>query len=191
MIDFLNINYTSLFRIEKLSAQNLNESFSISSEYSDYYDFLYKDALNYQELNISDTYLLIENQNNDIAAYISLVTDTVALNPKEKKKYKMDSIPFTFIPALKIAKLAVSAQYGDYKNIGSFMISFAKNIANKINDEYAACRILSLDADIENNPNVINFYVKNGFQPLKSNIYKRKFPNRTKIVGMWKDILGD
>lgn len=51
-----------------------------------------------------------------------------------------------------------------------------------------ACRLVSVDADIEHNPDVLEFYSKNGFSPLKNPVYKKKFPNRTKTVGMWKDI---
>ncbi|MDR0518309.1 MAG: hypothetical protein LBH25_14850 [Fibromonadaceae bacterium] len=31
--------------------------------------------------------------------------------------------------------------------------------------QYMACRFLSVDADIEHNANVLNFYKKNGFLP--------------------------
>lgn len=57
-----------------------------------------------------------------------------------------------------------------------------------MNDGFMAYRLVSVDADIEHNPDVLNFYSKNGFLPLKNSVYKKKFPNRTKIVGMWKDI---
>lgn len=51
-----------------------------------------------------------------------------------------------------------------------------------------ACRLVSVDADIEHNPDVLDFYMKNGFLSLKNSVYKKKFPSRTKTVGMWKDI---
>lgn len=70
----------------------------------------------------------------------------------------------------------------------SILIRFACTKAFKVNDNFMACRLVSVDADIEHNPNVLEFYNKNGFLPLKNSVYKKKFPNRTKIVGMWKDI---
>lgn len=168
MTDFLTDDVSSLFVIEKLSAQNLNDSFAISEQFSEYKDFLYKDALNYQSLFISQTFLLIEKSTRTIVAYVSLTADTVAL---------------------KIAKLAVSSYAnGKFKHIGSYLIKFACAKAFKVNESFMACRLVSVDADIEHNPDVIEFYSKNGFSPLKNPVYKKKFPNRTKTVGMWKDI---
>ena len=97
MIDLLKDDDSKFLVLEKLSEKNLNETFSVDSQFEEYKDFLYKDALLYQSLFISKTYLLLEK--------------------------------------------------------------------------------------------VVEFYQKNGFMPLKSNIYKRKFPTRTKIIGMWKNIL--
>lgn len=189
MTDFLTDDVSSLFVIEKLSKQNLNDSFEISEQFSEYKDFLYQDALNYQSLFISQTFLLIEKSTRKIAAYISLVADTVALKPSEKKKAGLHGIPFLFLPALKIAKLAVSS-YAErkFKHIGSYLIKFACAKAFKVNESFMACRLVSVDADIEHNPDVLEFYSKNGFSPLKNPVYKKKFPNRTKTVGMWKDI---
>lgn len=189
MIDLLSDSISELLVIEKLSEENLNDSFSVLEKYSEYKDFLYNDALNYQELYISNTYLLIERLTRKILAYISFACDTVALNLKEKKKSSLEGIPYTFLPAFKITKLAVSNLAVDYEHIGSFLIMFACDKAFNCNNEFSACRIVSVDADIEHNPDVIKFYEKNGFKPLKSNIYKRKFPSRTKILGMWKDML--
>lgn len=190
MIDFLVDDISDDFKIEKLSLLNLNGSFSVSSEFEEYKNFLYKDALNYQDMFISKTYLLIEKSTKNIIAYISLASDTVALKPQEKKKFGLKEIPFLFLPALKITKLAVSLGYDKkYNHIGSFLIDFACDKAYSVNNDFFSCRLVSVDADIEHNPNVIDFYKKNGFQPMKSNVYRRKFPKRTKIVGMWRDML--
>lgn len=189
MIDFLSDDVSSLFVIEKLSERNLNGSFAVSEKFAEYRDFLYSDALNYQSLFISQTFLLIEKESRTIVAYISLTADTVALKPSEKKKAGLEGIPFLFLPALKIAKLAVSCTGREkYRHIGSYLIRFACAKAYQVNDRFMACRLVSVDADIEHNPDVLEFYRKNGFSPLKNSVYKKKFPNRTKTVGMWKDI---
>lgn len=47
------------------------------------------------------------------------------------------------------------------------------------------CKFITLDADIENNPNVIKFYEKNGFKP------NQKYNNKTKTVSMRLHIFGD
>lgn len=108
MNDFLADDVSSLVIIEKLSVQNLNGSFLVEDAFAEYKDFLYSDALSYQSLFISQTFLLIEKETGAIIAYISLASDTVALNPREKKKAGLEEIPFLFLPALKITKLAVS-----------------------------------------------------------------------------------
>lgn len=189
MIDFLTDDVSSLIVIEKLSPQNLNSSFCVDEKFAEYKDFLYSDALNYQSLFISQTYLLIEKETRTVIAYISFAADTVALNPREKKKAGLEKIPFLFLLALKITKLAVNLEAcKKYRHIGSFLIKFACAKAFKVNDSFMACRLVSVDADIEHNPDVLEFYKKNGFLPLKNSVYKKKFPNRTKTVGMWKDI---
>ena len=92
------------------------------------------------------------------------------------------------MPALKITKLAVSSTVADkYKHIGSYLIRFACIKAFNVNTSFMACRLVSVDADVEHNPNVLEFYSKNGFFPSKNSVYKKKFPNRTKTIGMWKD----
>ena len=189
MTDFLTDDVSSLVVIEKLSPKNLNDSFFVDEKFAEYKDFLYSDALEYQSLFISQTYLLIEKDSRNIIAYVSFAADTVALNPKEKKRAGLENIPFLFLPALKITKLAVNKKASEkYRHTGSFLIRFACTKAFKVNDGFMACRLVSVDADIEHNPDVLNFYSKNGFLPLKNSVYKKKFPNRTKIVGMWKDI---
>ena len=189
MTDFLTDDVSSLVVIEKLSPKNLNDSFFVDEKFAEYKDFLYSDALEYQSLFISQTYLLIEKDSRNIIAYVSFAADTVALNPREKKKAGLENIPFLFLPALKITKLAVNKKASEkYRHTGSFLIRFACTKAFKVNDGFMACRLVSVDADIEHNPDVLNFYSKNGFLPLKNSVYKKKFPNRTKIVGMWKDI---
>ena len=112
MIDFLTDDISSLFVIEKLSEKNLSGVFEISTQFKEYKDFLYQDALNYQSIFISQTFLLIEKSTRVIVAYVSLAADTVALKPSEKKKSGLKEIPFLFLPALKIAKLAFSS-YAD------------------------------------------------------------------------------
>jgi GNAT superfamily N-acetyltransferase len=88
------------------------------------------------------------------------------------------------IPAMKIAKLAVStASAMKYKGIGSFMVETARGIALACNDDYCAARFLTVDADIEHDEGVLAFYDKNGFIP---NV---EFYNKSrKTISMRKDI---
>ena len=75
------------------------------------------------------------------------------------------TISFCF-PAIKIGKLAVDIiAKSKYHGIGSLMIKLARGFAYNMNNDGVACRYLTIDADIENSPNVTEFYEKNGFTP--------------------------
>lgn len=183
MIDLLDCDI-SLVRIEKLSENNLPDNFSVSvPEYS---EFLLQKALISQRNFVTNTFLLIENSSEKVIAYVSLVCDLVSLTIDEKDTNNLDDFPFSSFPALKIAQLAVSTDLKTkYKNIGSYMVEFTMSVAYEVNKNYSACRFLTVDADIENNPTVTEFYEKNGFKRLSD----KKYTKKTKICCMFKDIL--
>ena len=111
--------------------------------------------------------------------------DSVSFTVDEKSDVSLADFPFSNFPALKVAQLAVSVEFKKkYINIGSFLLSFARIQAFMLN-EFTACRFLTVDADIENNPSVIEFYKKKGFQRLSD----KKYTKKTKICCMYKDIL--
>jgi ribosomal protein S18 acetylase RimI-like enzyme len=86
---------------------------------------------------------------------------------------------------MKIAKLAVSVPFQEkYSGIGSMMIKMAVGIARACNEQYFACRFITVDADIEHNESVLNFYLKNGFIPNEETNNKRR-----KTISMRRDIL--
>lgn len=158
-----------------------------SNEYEEYNVFLKEDAYNYENLSISRTHLLVDTQSGDILAYMALVTDSVQLSKSEKELEEMGLIPFSTFPALKIGKLAVDfAAKQKYYGIGSLMIRLARGFASDINDNGVACRFLTIDADIENNPDVTKFYTKNGFT------YNERLYNKNRLtISMRKDIFAD
>jgi hypothetical protein len=96
---------------------------------------------------------------------MSLINDAIKLNATEKELHHLE-YPFSTIPAMKIAKLAVSEIHRkQYKGIGTYMIYLATGIAGDTNEKHSACRFITVDADIEHDPNVTAFYKKNGFIP--------------------------
>lgn len=153
--------------VERLALLPINEVEAVdrfSNEYEEYNVFLNEDAHDYEGLNISRTHLLIDTLTSDILAYMSLVADSVRLTKSEKELIKLGLIPFSSFPALKIGKLAVDKRAkAIYRGIGSLMIRLACGFTSNMNDNGIACRFLTIDADIENNPNVTEFYLKNGF----------------------------
>jgi ribosomal protein S18 acetylase RimI-like enzyme len=171
------------FWIEQLSSDTPLDGFScLINEYNDY---LFDDALRSQNDHIALTWLLRERTSGTIAAYMSLIADAIKLSVSEKEIHNLN-YPFKTIPAMKIAKLAVShPAQNKYKGIGTYMINSALAFARTCNRQLFACRFLTVDADIEHNESVIEFYQKNGFV---SNAEMNG--KRNKTISMRKDIFG-
>ena len=133
------------FRFEQLSPSVSLEGFVCPVD--EYNVYLYEDALRSQTDHVALTWLLRERSTGEIAAYMSLITDAIRLSITEKELHNLN-YPFKTIPAIKIAKLAVSQIYHKkYSGIGSFMIDSAELLALDCNREYFACRFLTVDAD--------------------------------------------
>jgi hypothetical protein len=170
-----------------LPITGVNTISHFSNEYEEYNMFLRKDALNYEHLNISRTHLLIDTRSFCILAYMSLVADSVQLSKTEKELEELGLIPFSTFPAMKIGKLAVDEDAkSKYYGIGSLMIQLARGFTSNLNDNGIACRFLTIDADVENSPNVTEFYTKNGFIA-----NERLNNNKRMTVSMRKDIFID
>ena len=114
---------------------------------------------------------------------MSLIADAIKLSVSEKELHNLN-YPFKTLPAIKIAKLAVSKPAQDkYKSLGSYMINKASAFARICNRQLLAARFLTVDADIEHDEGVLAFYQKNGFIP-NAELYNK---NR-KTISMRKDI---
>jgi ribosomal protein S18 acetylase RimI-like enzyme len=150
---------------------------------NEYNDYLIKEAWRSQNDHIALTWLLREKLNKGIAAYMSLIADAIKLSVSEKQRHNLN-YPFKTVPAMKIAKLAVSATYQEhYKGLGTFMIATAVTIARTCNETLFACRFITLDADVEHNETVLDFYQKNGFF-----VNEELFNKNRKTISMRKDI---
>ena len=171
------------FNLEPLTKTMSLDSFFCHVE--EYNEYLYNDALRSQQDHIALTWLLRERKTDSVAAYMSLIADAIKLSATEKELHNLN-YPFKTIPAMKIAKLAVSQLFSEtYKGIGSFMIGAAMWKALSCNNDYCAVRFLTVDADIEHDKGVLAFYEKNGFIP-NVELYNK---NR-KTISMRKDIYG-
>ena len=177
-------NYGKYFVIEKLKSAHRIDDFN-GDNANEYTLFLKQDALKHQESHISNTFVLVEAESQAIAAYISLIADAVTLQDEEKARLLLPDISFETLPALKIAKLAVAEVMGQtYRHLGSLMIDFSRSIADQCNERFIACRILTVDADIEYDKNLPLFYEKNDFTALHS----KKYTKKTHTLPMWTDI---
>ena len=169
------------FFLDQLTPETVLDDFScLIAEYNDY---LIKDALRSQDDHVSLTWLLRERTTNAIVSYMSIIADAIKLSFSEKEIHNLN-YPFKTIPAIKIAKLAVSHPAQEkYKGIGTYMIFSALNIARTCNRQFLAARFLTVDADIEHDKGVLAFYRKNGFIP-----NAELFNKNRKTVSMRKDI---
>jgi ribosomal protein S18 acetylase RimI-like enzyme len=174
-------NVDTYFYLEQLSLNIPLDSFSCAI--AEYNDYLSEDALRSQNDHVALTWLLRERTTEKIVAYMSLIADAIKLSVSEKEIHNLN-YPFKTIPAIKIAKLAVSNTAQEkYKGIGTYMISSALVVARLCNSQLLAARFLTVDADIEHDKGVLAFYEKNGFIP-NAEFYNR---NR-KTISMRKDI---
>ena len=129
-------------------------------------------------------WLLRERSTGAIAAYMSLIADVIKLSATEKELHQLD-YPFKTVPAMKIAKLAVSTPFqSKYHGIGTLMVEMAIQIAESCNEQHFACGFITVDADIEHNETVIQFYRKNGFNSNEETSAKLR-----KTISMRRDIL--
>ena len=174
-------NGRRLFDIEILASDDPISRFDCNID--EYNDYLTQEALRSQNDHIALTWLLRDKADKGIAAYMSLIADAIKLSTSEKELHHLD-YPFKTVSAMKIAKLAVSAMYqGKYKGIGSFMIASAISIGRTCNKTLFACRFLTVDADVEHNESVLDFYRKNGFL-----VNEELFNKNRKNISMRKDI---
>jgi len=174
-------NGKKLFTIEILNSDIPVNHFDC--HINEYNDYLVKEALRSQNDHIALTWLLREKTSRGVVAYMSLIADAIKLSVNEKQRHNLN-YPFKTVPAMKIAKLAVSATYKErYKGLGSFMIATAVTLARICNETLFACRFITLDADVEHNESVLEFYRKNGF------FVNEELDNKNrKTISMRKDI---
>jgi hypothetical protein len=176
-----DVNGRTLFYFEQCSPATSIAEFHCAIE--EYNEYLIQDALRSQKDHVALTWLLREKVSNDIVAYMSLIADAIKLSVSEKELHLLD-YPFKTIPAMKIAKPAVSSLCQEkYRGIGSFMVTSAMMFAQECNERYFACRFLTVDADIEHNESVRVFYQKNGFL-INDEMNNKKRKN----ISMRKDI---
>jgi hypothetical protein len=169
------------FSIERLTDESDLSAFDCGIE--EYNLYLQRDALQGQKEYLALTWLLRDRQTGNYVAYMSVIADAIKLSVAEKELHDIN-YPFRTLPAMKIAKLAVSKTAKEkYSGIGSYMINMACHIAHLTNGDRFACRFITVDADIENDARVTEFYKKIGFS-LNSEMNKQS----SKTINMRKDL---
>ena len=127
---------------------------------------------------------------NELLAYMTLSADSIKLKAEEKEFHDIAKVPYAAMPALKVGKLAVNREVSKEakrKGYGSFMLEMARAFAFDMNETGIACRFITVDADIEYNPDTPDFYIKNGF--VENLSLRSRNPKHT--ISMRKDIFVD
>lgn len=163
--------------------------YSFDSHIKEYNDFL-EIAEKFYDLNISKTFLLVHRKTGELLAYMTLSADSIKLTKDEKEVHDIGKVPYASIPAIKVGKLAVNKELSEEscrKGYGSFLLEMARAYAYQMNELGVACRFITVDADIEYEPDTPQFYYKNGFVENLSN----KSRNAKYTISMRKDIFVD
>ena len=126
-------------------------------------EFLKNEAYSEQIKGLNTTHLFIDNETKEIIAYVSLCTDSLLLDFDEKNEL---GLTYSSIPAVKIARLAVSNKYRNM-GIGSYLLMFSAFQSFEMR-KYCGVSFLTLDCYEHR----ISFYKQHGFveniiQPVK------------------------
>lgn len=149
----------------KTKAKKLLETFTCSKN-SDLQDFLHDQAMTFERHLRSRTYVYLDNETKEIAAYFTIAVNTLHTDGISSKVillldgYK-DDIPT--IPCFLIGQVGKSDRYADYK-IGEHILADAVEIINSAQQALGG-RFILLDAI--NHSKVVTFYQQNAFFPIE------------------------
>ena len=135
--------------LEFVQLTSEKELLPFQSEDEDLNNFLTEDAKNYSSDLMAQTYLFIDIENNQIAAYFSILNDKVAYDPQSKgiwnriNRHISNNKRRRSYPSAKIGRLAVAKDYARC-GIGSQILFFVKS--KLVTNPKLGCRFLTVDA---------------------------------------------
>ncbi|MDC0749761.1 GNAT family N-acetyltransferase [Polyangium mundeleinium] len=137
---------------------------------SDLDEFLLVEAMRLQVRHIVRTY--VAYYEGCLVGFVSLMTDSVTLETKERKLLALGHHDHPVIPALKIARLGVSTSFrATHRGCGESLVRFAWAMALE-SSERVGCRLLTVDAYEASVP----FYERLGFLRNRAKEYRER-PN--------------
>lgn len=168
----MQVNPRSLL-ITRLATEDLPylETFDCGDEEMN--RFLRTECFQEQELGLNSTTLLFFN--GQLAAFVSLCADKLALNDFEE-----EGLPRKSVPAIKVARLGRDRKFAQYK-FGRLLMYEVFSIALDIADNHLGVRYITLDAY----PNRVDFYESLGFVDNEPNRKDRR------TISMRRDIYSD
>lgn len=147
-------------RREQLSEKHKDIINHFETDETELKKFLIEDALNNQDLAISNTYLWFYNPKNELAGYMTLLSDAIRVHGTSLGQSFLDKgVAYKTLPALKIGRICVDKKYLR-KGIGTQMVAFAARTLLEIN-ERIGCRYVVADAkqDAKHFYNKLNFLI--------------------------------
>ena len=147
-------------RIERMKEEHLILIKDFQSSERELVTFLQGDAIHNQQRRISVTYIWFFEEK--LVGYLTLLNDRIHLEGDLKKHFQDNGIHYNSLPALKIGRLCVDERY-TRRGIGTLMIAFAVEKADKIFLEIAGCKFITLEAKRDS----LQFYQMCGFASLR------------------------
>lgn len=155
----------TLLRIRPLAIEDADASRAFTCGDDDLDDFLRTDAMRLQQHNVVRTSVALYD--GRLVGYVALLADAVTLKSSERKKLALAHDDHPIVPAMKIARLAVDAEFrADHRGVGEALVYYAYAKAIDV-AEQIGCRLLTLDAY----PQSIQFYERLGFVPNQDKRY--------------------
>ncbi|HHF7367442.1 TPA: GNAT family N-acetyltransferase [Legionella bozemanae] len=156
------------YSISSLNQTHQRQKFSCGMDLLD--NYLHKQATQDYRRHISVTYILNDNENNQVAGYYTLSSSSIELTDlSDNLQSKLPQYPL--LPATLIGRLAVDLKY-QKQTLGELLLidALKRSYQNAI-------EIASIAVIVEAiNDNAIKFYKKYGFVPILSNESKLYLP---------------
>jgi hypothetical protein len=161
------VNKISSYILQKYTKELIQEANIFDCKNSDLNEFFEKDAFSFETQLFGKTYCFLKNSNpKEIVSIFTISNDSVKVKtlPKKSQKLLRRNIPWVkqglkSYPAVLIGRLGVNEKYKGNK-IGSQVLDFVKAWFREKNNK-TGCRFLIVDS--YNFPDVISFYLQNGF----------------------------
>ena len=148
----------SAFYIRKLEDSDTVQNFKSGSQsFLPLKTFLQKQAKQFQQARIAQTYVAVTGDEN-IIGFVTLTCSEIDLQNGYEITDCVQANHYAFLPAVKIARLAVDARIRN-AGIGSTLINFALALILDKIAENVGCRFVVTDAKSE----AVIFYQKLGF----------------------------
>lgn len=147
--------------------------------------FLADDAPEYHKHGLTHTTLVFVQGDPAVAGFFSLSSDSVNLSTFETGELGLPfDAPIKFFPAVKITRFAVHLKY-QRSGLGLQLIDSIEGLVYADGSSSIATRLLTVDA--VNEPDVLAFYDKAGFEECREAERKAQRQQRETIL-MYKDI---